>query len=206
MCTGIHPVTRTFFFYLISLLTPYATKLFRSSLRFDVRAFLTWITGNIEFHRTHKFAILLDFVISRYIFEPRETRRARDYVLNASNFIVLPTTRGAISLGNPKWHNKINAKSLRAVEWHSWNEIWCGCEDLCGFRDISHLKPFHFGLVDTTWRDIFVECGHVIVLKLLERPEDAMASRCRMHKMQRVWHLFASIAITKILVLKILVF
>lgn len=130
------------------------------------RAFLTWIIANIEFHRTHKFAILLDSVISHYIFEPRETRRTRDYVLNASNFIVLSTTRGAISLGNPKWHNKINAKSLRAVEWYSRNEIWCGCEDLCGFRDISHLKPFHFGLVDTTWRDIFAECGFCHCFKI----------------------------------------
>ena len=143
--------------------------------------FLTWIIANIEFHRTHKFAILLDSVISRYIFEPCEMRRARDYVLNASNFIVLSTTHCAISLGNSKWHNKINAKSLRAVEWHSRNEIWCGCEDLCGFRDISHLKPFHFGLVDYMTRH-FRRVRTVIVLKSLEWSEDAIASRCRMHE------------------------
>lgn len=150
------------------------------------RAFLTRIIANIEFHRAHKFAILSDSVISRYIFEPRETRRARDYVLNASNFIVLSTTHGAISLGNPKWHNKINAKSLRAVEWHSRNEIWCGCEDLCGFRDISHLKPFHFGLVGATWRVHFRRARTVIVLKSAGTNLKARWHLdCRVHKIAR---------------------
>lgn len=56
------------------------------------RTFLTWIIVNIEFHPDeYELAILYSSsVISRTkFFEPCETRRARDYVLNASNFIVL---------------------------------------------------------------------------------------------------------------------